>query len=54
MGAFCALVLGGILGYSAASMVADNTIRKLKEIVARGEKIRKDRERGGTPTVPAQ
>lgn len=46
MGAFCALVLGGILGYSAASAVAASAIAELKATIARGEKIRKELDNG--------
>ena len=54
MGSFCALILGGVLGYSAASMVADDTIRKLKATIARGEKIRKERDNGAAPSSAAE
>jgi hypothetical protein len=50
MGSFCALVLGGILGYSAASAVATSTIAELKATIARGEKIRKERDNGSPET----
>lgn len=49
MGALCGLVLGAIVGYTAARFAADRAIAELKDIIQRGEQARKEGGDAGTP-----
>ena len=45
MGTFIGLAIGALLGFSVAKLGAERAIEELKEVIARGEKIRRGREK---------